>query len=89
MIWWKHLKKAAVWCNVLCHGSWRRPNSDGASVPFFVKKSLKIFDAPVSLNDLEAIQKEASALVFDVMDTVTRMGWQFPGGAGLGRPILS
>jgi hypothetical protein len=32
------IKKATVIRNVLCHGSWRQANADGASVPLFVNR---------------------------------------------------
>ena len=83
------LKKAAKWRNVLCHGSWHGPDAKGCSNPFFVNRKLEVFDSQVSIDNLKSIQKEVSHLICDVIDTVTRMGWQFPGGAGEGKRIWS
>jgi hypothetical protein len=84
----KAMKAAAAWRNVLCHASWRTPDENGASVPFFVNKQKERCSTPVDIDFLMKIQMEAAALACDVIDTVTHMGWQFPGGAGPGKPIM-
>ena len=84
----KAMKAAAVWRNVLCHASWRTPDENGTSVPFFVNKQKERCSTPVDIDFLMKIQAEAAALACDVIDTVTHMGWQFPGGAGPGKPIM-
>jgi hypothetical protein len=35
--------------NVLCHGSWRKPDADGRSVPFFVNRRLEVFEDSVDV----------------------------------------
>lgn len=82
------MKNAAQLRNVLCHASWSNTAKDGATVPFFVSRKKEVFSTPVDIGFLTKTQKEAAALACDVVDTVTSMGWQFPGGAGPGKPIM-
>lgn len=82
------IKKAAVIRNVLCHGSWRTPDSGGASTPLFVNRKKEIFETPINVAYLRQVQVDVAELSCSVVDTVTHMGWQFPGGAGPGKCIL-
>ena len=41
------LRKAAKLRNVLCHGSWRLPDDNGASRPFFVNNKKEVFDEAI------------------------------------------
>lgn len=82
------LKLATVLRNVLCHGSWRMPDANGASVPFFVNRQKEVFDTAIDAADLRQLQAHVAGLACSVIDTVTHMGWQFPGGAGPGKPII-
>jgi len=81
------IKKSTKIRNVLCHGSWRPPNADGASVPLFVNREKEVFDTAIDVDWLVQVQEHVAGLACSVIDTVTHMGWQFPGGAGLGKPI--
>lgn len=81
------LREASKIRNVLCHGSWRPPDSNGASVPFFVNRQKEIFETAVDCQFLNKVQKVASELVCEVVSTVTHMGWQFPGSSGPGKAI--
>ncbi len=81
------IKAAAVIRNMLCHGSWRTPDTNGASVPLFVNRQKEIFDTSIDIAYLEQVQTNVAELVCNVVDTVLQMGWQFPGGAGSGKPI--
>jgi hypothetical protein len=81
------IKAATVVRNVLCHGSWRTPNADGASVPLFVNRHKEVFETPIDVTYLQQVQAHVAELACSVVDTVTHMGWQFPGGAGPGKPI--
>ncbi len=83
----EQLKRAAKIRNVICHGSWRTPNSEGASVPFFVNRQQERFDTAIDAAWLAQLQKHISELICAVINTVTHMGWQFPGGDGPGRII--
>jgi hypothetical protein len=82
------IKNAAVIRNVLCHGSWRSPDANGASVPFFVNRQHEVFDTAIDITFLNQVQKHVAELACSVVDTVTHVGWQFPGGAGPGKPIF-
>jgi hypothetical protein len=82
------IKKATIIRNVLCHGSWRTPNANGASVPLFVNRQQQVFDTAIDIAYLEQAQAHVAELACNFIDTVTHMGWQFPGGAGPGKPIM-
>ncbi|MHB1187664.1 hypothetical protein [Thiobacillus sp.] len=73
--------------NVLCHGSWRRPDQNGASVPFFVNRQNERFVTPIDKAWLEQTRQHVVTLICAVINTVTHMGWQFPGSAGPGVPV--
>lgn len=83
----KRLSEATVIRNVLCHGSWRPPDENGASVPLFVNRKEGVFETAIDLEYLKQVQKHVAELACHVIDTVTHIGWQFPGGAGPGEPI--
>jgi hypothetical protein len=74
--------------NVLCHGSWRLPpDNAGKSVPFFIDWKKRIFTTPVDISYLQRMQRHVAELACDVMNSVTVMGYQFPGSNGPGRAI--
>ncbi len=81
------LKAAAKMRNVLCHGSWRSPDNSGASLPFFVNRQIEIFDKKVDCAFLNQVQMHAASLACTVINTVTHMGFQFPGSSGPGVEI--
>lgn len=83
------IKKASALRNVICHGSWRKPNANGVSIPFFVNRQKEIFETPIDLAYLQRVQEHVAHLACSIIDTVTYMGWQFPGGGGPGTPILT
>lgn len=82
------IKAATVLRNVLCHGSWRAPDAGGSAFPFFVNRQKEVFASAIDVAFLTQVQTHVAELACSVMDTVTRMGWQFPGGAGPGKPIV-
>ncbi len=82
------IKKATVIRNVLCHGSWRTPNPNGASVPLFVNRQKQVFDTAIDIAYVAQVQAHIAGLACSVIDTVISMGWQFPGGVGSGKPIM-
>ena len=82
------LRKASKIRNVLCHGSWQAPDSQGASVPRFVDRKLNVFDTRVDCAFLDRVQQHVAELSCAVRNSVTRMGRQFPGSSGPGRPIV-
>jgi hypothetical protein len=81
------LKEASKLRNVLCHGSWRPPDDSGASLPLFVNRQMEIFDTKVDYAFLNQVQMHAASLACDVINTVTHMGFQFPGSSGPGVEI--
>lgn len=81
------IKEASEIRNVICHGSWRAPDSQGRSLPLFVNKRNEIFETPLDIAYLHQVQSHVADLAATVIDTVTHMGFQFPGGAGPGKRI--
>lgn len=73
--------------NVLCHGSWHRPDQNGGSIPFLVSRQNELFETPIDSAWLEQTREHVVTLICDVINTVTHMGWQFPGSVGRGVPI--
>jgi hypothetical protein len=83
----KDLRDASKIRNVICHGSWGLPDSRGATVPFFVNKQREVFNTPVDTSFLSQLQRSTTTLACAVINTVTHMGWQFPGSNGPGEEI--
>lgn len=83
----KDLRAASRLRNVLCHGSWRAPDASGASVPFYVNKQSERFDTPIDKAWLEVTRRHAVELICAVINSVTHMGFQFPGSSGPGVPV--
>lgn len=81
------LKEASKVRNVICHGSWRSPNSEGTSVPFFVSRQQERFETPVDVAHLKQLQRHVFELICAAVSTVTHMGWQFPGSNGPGKVV--
>lgn len=83
------LRDAAALRNALCHGSWRPPDDTGHCSLFYFNKSGEFFDQVISLEVLMGTQARIAGLIGDVMNSVTQMGYQFPGVVGPGKAILS
>lgn len=83
----ENLRDASKIRNVLCHGSWKLPDSNGASVPFFVNRQKEVFETAIDCQFLNRVQQHAAELACEVINTVTHMGWQFPGSSGPGKAI--
>jgi hypothetical protein len=81
------LKASLTIRNVICHGSWRPPNLNGASKPFFVNRQKEIFETVIDSEYLNQTQRHVTELACEVINTVTHMGWQFPGSNGPGEKI--
>lgn len=82
------LRGAAVIRNVICHGSWGMPDDAGRSLPLFVNKRIEKFETPIATAYLDQLQRHTAELACVVINTVTHMGWQFPGSSGPGDPIF-
>jgi hypothetical protein len=83
----KELRDCAKFRNVICHGSWQPPDENGRSVPFFVGRGLKVFESALGADELLQIQFVAGRLACEVINSVTVMGFQFPGTNGPGKPV--
>jgi hypothetical protein len=83
----KDLRAASKIRNVLCHGSWRMPDSRGASIPFYVNKQSERFDTPIDKPWLEGTRSHVLELICAVINSVTHMGFQFPSSSGPGIPV--
>ncbi|MDV7341699.1 hypothetical protein RYZ26_19010 [Terasakiella sp. A23] len=81
------LKEATVYRNVLCHGSWRKPDEEGKSIPLFVNKKKEVFQTAIDVEFLKQVQSHVAELACEVINSVTQMGWQFPGANGLGKQM--
>lgn len=81
------LRAASKIRNVLCNGSWRMPDSNGASTPFFVNGQKEVFETSIDVAFLNQVQKHAVELICAVINTVTHMGWQFPSSNGPGEVV--
>lgn len=82
------LRNASNLRNALCHGSWRAPNKSGKSSLLYVNRKMERFESLVDTDFLRQTQEGVSELACEVINTVTHMGWQFPGGGGPGDRIL-
>jgi hypothetical protein len=84
----KNLREAAVWRNTICHGSWRVPDKQGRSLPLYVDKKRGAFETPVDTAALRQLQRHVAELACAVVNTVTQIGYQFPGSKGPGKPVF-
>ena len=81
------MKEASKIRNVICHGSWLPPDSSGASIPLFTNRQLERFESPIDTKFLDQTQIHTTELICEVVNTVTRMDFQFPGTEGPGKVI--
>ena len=78
------LRRASAMRNVLCHGSWRKPDAECRSLPLFVNRQKEVFCTPVDVEFLRQTQRAVAELICHVINSITSMGWQFPGTKGPG-----
>jgi hypothetical protein len=83
----EHLRKASELRNVICHGSWRPPDTSGSSIPLFVNRKMMVFESRVDVQYLKGLQRHVAELALNVVNTVTVIGVQFPGSNGPGKPV--
>lgn len=83
----KNLHSLKVWRNILCHASWREPNSKGESIPLFVNRKGDNVTSPVDTDVLEKVMRNTAELTCLVMNSVTSNGYQFPGSNSPGDSI--
>lgn len=81
------LRKAATIRNILCHSSWGLPDAAGASVPHFVNRQKEVVTTAMDKEYVDRVQRHVAKLSCAVIDSVTCMGWQFPGSRGPGKEV--
>jgi hypothetical protein len=82
------LRDASELRNVLCHGSWSScPDAEGKSIPRYVNNNMMMFTTPVDIAYLKQTQRAVAELACHVVNSITSMGWQFPGSKGPGAVI--
>ena len=87
----QHLRDAAKMRNVICHSSWKPPAANGSAQAFYVTGKpgdQRVLGTPVTVEWLDQLREHTAELACEVINTVTHMGYQFPGGNGPGRPVL-
>jgi hypothetical protein len=85
----EQLKEAADLRNALCHGSWRAPDNEQKSHLLFVNNKKLVFESVVDVDFLLRTQKHVAQLSCAVMNSVTQLGYQFPGSNGPGEPVVA
>ncbi|WP_043704180.1 hypothetical protein [Leptothrix cholodnii] len=83
------IKKASKIRNALCHGSWHAPDASGKTDLYYFDKKDGKFDTRIDIAWLQQVQAHVVDLICNVINSVTVMGWEFPGTAGPGEPIWS
>ncbi len=81
------LKKAKEIRNVLCHGSWYKPDDQGRAVPKFVNRELMVFETPVDVPFLKQTRAALKDIACDILDSVTSVGYQFTRSGSSGEQI--
>jgi hypothetical protein len=81
------LKSAKDIRNALCHGSWGKPDGEGQNVPKFVNRNLEIFETPIGVSFLNQTRSAVRHIICDVLDSVTSVGYQFPGSGSPGEQL--
>ena len=85
----EHLREAAMLRNVICHSTWESPDDKGRSVPLYMDKKRNCFATPIDVAYLAQLRQAVVELSCDVIESVTQMGYQFPGSEGPGKSIRS
>jgi hypothetical protein len=84
----KELREASAIRNVLCHSSWEKSDTDGKSLPIFIrKKDMLKFDTLVDVAWLSQTRSTVVRIACEVVNSVTAKGFQFPGTNGPGQQI--
>jgi hypothetical protein len=83
------LRQAAQLRNVLCHGAWQVPDSNGKSLPLFVDRKQRIFATSIDAVYLQQVRAQVAGLLCAVINSISSIGLQFPGSAGPGESILT
>ena len=83
------LRQAAQLRNVLCHGAWQVPDSNGKSLPLFIDRKQRIFATCIDAVYLQQVRAQVAGLICAVINSISSIGLQFPGSAGPGESILT
>jgi hypothetical protein len=83
------LRQAAQLRNVLCHGAWQVPDSNGKSLPLFIDRKQRIFATSIDAVYLQEVRAQVAGLICAVINSISSIGLQFPGSAGPGESILT
>lgn len=82
------LKKAKTLRNALCHGSWEHvPDEFGRAKLRFINNKHEVLVDTIDVAYLEQVQRGIAILISEVINTVTLLGYQFPGTNGPGKII--
>ncbi|HIP23657.1 MAG TPA: hypothetical protein EYG79_08720 [Rhodobacteraceae bacterium] len=81
------LRSASKIRNVLCHGSWRSAGDTSTARPFYINRQKEIFETDIDLGFLSQTAIHVTELACHIINTVTHMGYQFPGSNGPGEAI--
>ena len=81
------LREATELRNLLCHASWSSPDAEGKSIPRYVNNKMMVFTTPVDTAYLRQTQRAVAELACHVVNSITVMGWQFPGSKGPGSVV--
>lgn len=81
------LQKAKDIRNTVCHCSWGKPDEEGRTTPTFVNRHLEVFQTPVDVQFFQRVRTELRLLACDVMDSVTSVGYKFPGSNSPGEQL--
>ncbi len=76
------VREAAAIRNVLCHGSWRAPDTEGKSRPLYVNRQLEVFETDIDIDFLNQVQSHVAELACVIIQSVKQMGYQFTGTKG-------
>lgn len=73
------IKAAADIRDILCHASWDLPDFEGKALPFFTNKKIEVVETKMDIAFLRQTQEHVVEIFCDVIESVTKMGYQFPG----------
>ena len=83
----EELRNSARIRNALCHGSWRSANDQGKFKLFYFDQKLGRFEDLVDIQYLQQTRLAVCKLTANVINTVTHMGYSFPGSQSPGEQI--
>lgn len=84
----EEIKEAAKVRNILCHASWRAENDAGEIIPLFVNRKQEYVDSSIDVDFLKQVHAHVAELCIVVIESVTILGYRFPGSNGPGLPIV-